>query len=203
MKFTKTKRNILGSAGLLSALVVVAAPVFVAHAVVDTTTITVVVDKAISVSNTDGASSGFNILPTAAGVMSTDSDVVTVATNSTAGYTLSISASDATAVLTGVPGDTIAASANTYGAPTTLAANTWGYAVASIGTFDASYSALTNAANAGKWAGMPVLASAQQLKSTTGTTAGDATTVWYAVHANMGTDAGTYTDGVTYTALAK
>lgn len=203
MKFTKTKRNILGSAGLLSALVVVAAPAFVAHAVVDTTTITVVVDKAISVSNTDGASTGFNILPTATGVMSTDSDVVTVSTNSTAGYNLSISASDTTAILTGSVSDTIPASANTYTSPTTLAVNTWGYAVAGLGTFDASYTQLTNAVNGGKWAGMPVLASLQNIKSTATTATNDTTTVWYAVHANMGTDAGTFTDGVTYTALVK
>ena len=89
--------------------------------------------------------------------MSTDSYVVTVSTNSTAGYNLSISASDTTAALTGSVSDTIPASANLYASPTTLAVNTWGYAVAGLGTFDASYSQLTIAENGGNWDVMRVL----------------------------------------------
>lgn len=202
MNNTKTKRNLIGSIGLLSALVVVAAPVFVAQALTDTSIVTVIVDKVISVSSANTVS--FTVIPTTDGVLSNDSDIVTVSTNSTLGYNLSISASDATAVLTGSPSGTIPASANTYATPAVLANNTWGYAVPSLGAFDASYATETNSSTStSKWAGMPILASLQNIKSTSSVASGDTTTVWYAAKANFSTPAGTFTDIVTYTALAK
>lgn len=198
MQKTRTSKRIVGTLGVLSALVVVASPVFVAHADVDSSTIMARIQPVVSVTSADTVD--FSITPTAGGVLTSDSDVVTVSTNNTTGYTLKISASDTSAILTS-GGNTIPASANTYASPNTLANNTWGWAVPALGTFDATYTVETNAAaSTKKWAGMPVLASAQTIKTTASTATSDATTVWYAAKANMAQPNGNYSDAVTYTA---
>lgn len=191
------KHRLIAGVGLLAVFAVAVSPVLVAYADTDDSTVMARVQPAIAVSSADTVD--FNVIPTAGGVQSSDSDVVTVDTNSTTGYNLKISASDATTALTS-GGNTIAASANTYAAPTTLANNTWGYAVAG-GNFDASYSALTNASGSTtKWAGMPALASSQTIKTTATVASGDTTTVWYSAKATSAQPNGNYSDTVTYTA---
>lgn len=161
------------------------------------TTITATVADVITVS-TPGTVT-INVTPTSGGVVSSASDTVTVSTNRTTGYNLKLADSDATTTLTS-GGNTIAAHAGTQAAPTALANNTWGWAVAGA-PFDASYSAESNnASSATKWAGMPATGSPATIKTTGATASGDTTTVWYAVKATSAQAGGTYTDTVTYTA---
>ncbi|NCU30658.1 hypothetical protein EOL73_04005 [Candidatus Saccharibacteria bacterium] len=193
------KHKLIGSVSLAAALLVAVSPVWVAQALTDTSTVTVAVGSSITVASADSVS--FSVTPTAAGSQSSDDDTVTVSTNSTAGYTLRISSSDTTNVLTS-GGNTIAASANTYTVPAALTNNTWGYAIAG-GNFDASYSVFTNVeGSTTKWAGMPVLASLQTIKTTATTASNDNTSVWYSAEVNSSQPNGTYTDVVTYTATA-
>lgn len=143
------------------------------------------------------------ITPTAGGNLSSASDSVAVTTNDTAGYTLTLSATDATTTLTS-GANTIAASSNAVGSAATLASNTWGFALPGGAGFDATYSAENNSASStSKWSGMPAVGSAYTLKSTATTATADSTTVWYAVKANSSQPSGTYTDAVIYTATTK
>jgi hypothetical protein len=155
---------------------------------------------------TTGTTVALSLTPTGSGVVTSASDTVTVNTNNTTGYNLTVADSDATTTLAS-GGNTFAAHSGTKAAPTALANNTWGFAVATgttgIGTngFDASYSAETNAtSSATKWAGMPASGSPVLLKSTTTTATNDTTSVWYAAKATTAQPSGTYTDTVTYTA---
>jgi hypothetical protein len=125
---------------------------------------------------------------------------VTISTNKANGYNLQLADSDATTTL--VSGaNTIPAHAGTFAAPTALATNKWGYAVATAGGFDASYSAETNSGSSTtKWAGVPASGSPTTLKTTATTATNDTTTVWYGVKVDTTNPTGTYTDTVTYTA---
>ena len=162
------------------------------------TTINASIGSAISVST--GSTVAISLTPTSGGIVSSNSDTVTVNTNNAAGYALTLADSDATTDL--VSGsDTIGAHAGTQASPTALANNKWGYAVAGVGGFDGSYSAETNnASSASAWAGVPASGSPNQLKSTSSTATNDTTTVWYAVKATSAQPGGTYSDTVTYTA---
>ncbi len=162
------------------------------------TTITASIAAVISVSS--GGSVNIAVTPTAGGALSSASDTVTVSTNATTGYTLSMSDSDTvTNLVSG--GNTIGAHAGTYAVPTVLATNKWGYAVAG-GNFSGSYSAETNnGSSTTTWAGVPSSATPQSLKTTATTATNDTTTVWYAVRATSSQPSGSYVDTVTYTAV--
>lgn len=156
---------------------------------------------ASTISMTTSATVNVALTPTSGGVVSSASDTVTVATNSANGYALSLADGDTNASLVN-GGSNITAHAGTFGTPTALAANTWGYRVVSAGGFTSTaYSAETNAASStSTWAGVPSSASPQQLKTTASTATADATTVWYGVKANTSIPNGSYSDTVTYTA---
>lgn len=184
---------------IFSAVAVVLSPV-AASAVSNSanTTVSATVNDVISISTSSTVS--FTITPTSGGAVSSNSDTVTVSTNKAAGYTLTLADTDATSNL--VSGsDTFTPHAGTQVSPTALANGKWGYAVASVGGFDASYSAETsNNSSTSKWAGVPVTGSPNTLKTTSSTATNDTTTVWYAAKANTSQPSGTYTDSVTYTA---
>lgn len=155
---------------------------------------------------TTGTTVALSLTPTGSGVVTSASDTVTVNTNNTTGYNLTVADSDATTTLAS-GGNTFAAHSGTKTAPTALANNTWGFAVAAgttgIGTngFDSSYSTESNATSStSKWAGMPASGSPMLLKSTTTAATNDTTSVWYAAKATTAQPNGTYTDTVTYTA---
>lgn len=166
------------------------------------TTVNVNVASTISISSSNNVS--LNITPVAGGSQTSASDTVTVNTNSSTGYNLMLKDADATLTLTN-GGQSIAASSNTMAAATTLANNTWGFAVASstpgvaANTFDASYSAISNqTSSSSKWAG--ITASDQRIKQTSEPASNDTTTVWYSAKVDTSKPSGTYTDVVTYTA---
>jgi hypothetical protein len=195
------RRQQIGSwVGVFAIVGVVAAPA-VASAVSSTanTTINATIGSTISVSTSTTVA--ISLTPTSGGVVSSNSDTVSVSTNNAAGYTLSLKDSDTnTSLVSG--GNNITAWTGTAASPTALGNNTWGWAVAGLGTFDASYSAETNnGSSATKWAGIVASSgSADTLKTTATTASGDTTTVWYAAKATTAMPNGTYSDTVTYTA---
>ncbi len=173
----------------------------VVSALTATTTISSVISPVISLLTTNGTVN-VNITPTGAGAQTIASDTVTVSTNDSSGYTLTLADSDATTTLVS-GGNSVAASSGTQTTPVVQVANTWGYAVQSLGGFNGSgYAAANSAAISGtlKFAGMPATGSPNTLKTTAGVATNDTTTVWYAAAANTSQPSGTYTDSVTYTA---
>jgi len=193
-------------AWLLVLAAVTSAPA-VASASVNTsanTTINATVNPVISMSTASPVA--FSLTPTAGGVVSSSSDTVTVDTNNTLGYVLTVADNDATTTLAS-GGNNFAATTGTKTTPIALTNGKWGFAVVTgttgIGTngFDASYSTETNnASSTSKWAGMPATGSPMMLKTTSTTAAADTLTVWYAAKANSTQPNGVYTDTVTYTA---
>jgi hypothetical protein len=163
------------------------------------TTINATIAATISISSSSTVAIG--LVPTSGGVVSSASDTITVSTNNTLGYILTLADTDTNNKL--VSGtNNINAHAGTQGAPTALAANTWGYRVVNVGGFGATaYTAETNnASSTSTWAGMPTSAAPVTLKTTATTAASDITTVWYGVKATTSQPNGIYTDTVTYTA---
>jgi hypothetical protein len=141
--------------------------------------------------------------PTAGGVQTIASDTVTVSTNDAAGYTLKLNETAAASALVS-GGNSIPATAGTFGTPIAEVANTWGYRVDSLGTFGAgpTTGAINAAIGAAKFAAVPATASPQTLKTTATTASSDVTTVWYGLAVSTATPSGTYTNSVTYTAVA-
>lgn len=199
MRVTKKYIDGIRKGSLALMVVALAASPVVASAATQSTGTTINATIGSTINITSGPSVAIAITPTSGGVVSSASDTVTVSTNNSAGYALTLENGDANRNL--VSGaNTIAAHTGTHAAPTAFSGNAWGYAVAG-GAFDASYAALTNAASSTtKWAGVPASGSAATLKTTASAATSDATTVWYAVRANTSVPSGAYSDTVTYTA---
>ena len=161
----------------------------------DDCVITITTTGSVSLSNT----------PTPSGSFTIDSDTVTVSSNSINGYTLQLANSSASeaGLVNGV--NTIAAHGSTFGSPTTLATNTWGFRVDSAGGFGAgpTSTVANQPSSALTFAGVPLSAAPVQIKNyTAGSVSNDTTTVWYGIHVNNSLPSGTYTATVTYTATA-
>lgn len=156
-----------------------------------------------TISITTSGTVNLNVTPTASGSATSAADTVTVATNDSDGYTLVLEMEgESTDLENG--SDDIPAHAGTQGTPTTLANNTWGYRVASVGGFGAgNMTPQSNQENlAGTFAGVPENGSPNTIKTTSAPTSGDATTVLYGVKADTSNPDGTYTNTVVYTATA-
>lgn len=200
------KQNAKIAAWVLVAAAVASAPVTVSAANESaSTTINATVNEVISI--TTGSPVAISLTPTAGGVLSSASDTVTVSTNRSAGYELTLKNADTSSNLTS-GGNNITPTAGTMAASSALANGSWGFAIATAtsgaetNNFDASYSAETNsAASTSKWAGIPTSSgTAYKLKDTASTATNDTTTVWYAAKVNTSQVSGVYTDVVTYTA---
>lgn len=186
----------------VSALAIVSAigAPLAASAITANTTINAAVGSTIT--KTTSGTVGLTLNPDTSARLSSNSDTVTINCNSVNGYTLTLADADGTQTLTS-GANTIAAHSGTPAAPTALADNTWGWAVAG-GNFDASYSAENNVAGSTtKGAGIPATGSPYQLKDTSAVATNEITTVWYAAEVTSAKPTGTYTDQVIYTALAK
>lgn len=183
-----------------AAIAVAVTPV-VASAATANTTINATVASVISITTSSTVALG--ITPDGDGQSSSASDTVTVNTNDADGYVLTLADSDATTTLAN-GGNNLTAHAGTQASPTTLANNTWGYRVVSVGGFGAgATSAETNVDTlALTWAGVPATGSPNTLKTTATTAVNDTTTVWYGAKADTSKPAGVYTGTVTYTATA-
>jgi hypothetical protein len=202
---TKRLQRVGYWSGVVAIVGVVASPVIASAASQSAnTTINATLGSSISVSTSTTVA--ISATPTSGGVVSSNSDSVTVSTNNTTGYNLTLADGDATRNL--VSGsNNIVPEADAPAAASTLDSNAWGFALASgttgIGTntFDSSYSAETNnASSTSKWAGIPATGSPFTLKTTSSTASNDATTVWYAIKVTTSQPNGTYSDTVTYTA---
>ena len=193
------KNNLLSSAILGLALL----PLGETYAVGANTTINATIASVISI--TSNSTVNIALAPTATGsVTSSNSDVVTVSTNNSTGYNLTLSSSTANTNLTS-GANTIAASAGTQAAPVQLTANTWGYRVDGVGSFGTGpTTALTNATSSTQtFAGVPATGAAHNIKSTSTPANADQTTVWYGVNVDATKPTGTYSNIVTYTAVVK
>jgi len=194
------KRKAEVAAWAVLATAIATAPITASAATADTV-INATVNKVISLSSVSPVA--FSMTPTASGVVSSASDTVTVSTNSTAGYTLTLMDVDATTSLQS-GGNNITAHAGTQASPTALANGTWGYRVVGVGGFGASaYTGETDAGSStSTWAGVPANGSANTLKTTAVTASNDTTTVWYGAKVTSSQPNGIYTDTVRYTATA-
>lgn len=187
---------------LVGVFAVAVAPV-AASAATDSASTTINAEVASVITLTSGPTVTLNVTPTASGSATSASDTVTVSTNHSGGYNLSLANTDTVTSLEN-GSDTIAAHAGTYAIPATLANNSWGYRVDGAGNFGAgSTVAESNEADlTGTWAGIPASSgTAHELKNTATTATDDETTVWYGVKADTSNPNGTYTDTVTYTAV--
>ena len=190
---------------VLSAFAVVMSPV-VAAAASDTDNVTINASVGSTISMTTNGTVAISLTPTSGGVVSSQSDTVTINTNATTGYTLTLADADAnTNLVSG--GNNIPKHTGTFNGSSALGVNTWGYAIATgtsgapTNDFDASYSAETNnGSSTSKWAGMPASGSPQNLRVTSSTATNEVTTVWYGVKVDTSKPNGTYSDTVTYTA---
>lgn len=167
----------------------------------ENTTVNAVIASVISL--TTSGTVTLNVTPVSGGAQTSASDTVSVSTNNSAGYNLTLADADATTTLV-KGGDTIAAHTGTQASPTVLANNSWGYRVDSIGGFStggAVESSVTSSVIT--YAGVPATGAPNNIKSTSSTATNDTTTVWYAVKADTSKPNGTYTDTITYTATTK
>lgn len=156
----------------------------------------------ITISTTDTVV--LSTTPTASGVYTIASDTITVGTNASTGYTLTMKDTDTTTdLLNGT--NVIVASSGTPVAPVVLAMNSWGWRIDSLAGFGAGpTTAQTNATSNGlTFAGVAASnMSAHTLKTTAGPANPSQTTnVWYGVRINTTKPSGTYTNQVTYTAV--
>ena len=153
-----------------------------------------------TISITTSGSVALNVTPVSGGSQTSASDTVSVSTNNSAGYTLTLADSDADTDLEN-GGNSIVAHAGTQASPTALANNRWGYRVDSIGGFNTGGAVENNVTSSSiTYAGVPATGAPNTIKTTAATASGDTTTVWYAVKADTSKPNGTYSDIVTYTA---
>lgn len=197
MKKNINTKKILALASTLFTVLLLPLTVFAATDS-ENTTINANIASVISVSTSSTVA--LNVTPVSGGSQTSASDTVSVSTNHSAGYTLTLANADATTTLVN-GGNTIAAHAGTQGTPTALANNSWGYRVDSIGGFSTGGAVENNVTSSSiTYAGVPATGSPNTIKTTAATASGDTTTVWYAVKADTSKPNGTYSDTVTYTA---
>lgn len=153
---------------------------------------------------TSGGSTTLNVAPTPSGKCTVQSDTASVLTDSTSGYSLTMTTSTTNNAMTSGSGS-ITASSGTAGSPVTLAANTWGYRVDGLAGFGVGP---TSAQNNGStpsvtFAGVPPsnLAGTQVASSNSPANPAVNATVWYGLCANSSVPADTYSVTVTYTAV--
>ncbi len=164
-------------------------------------------DNTCTISLTTTGSVNLDSTPTASGVYTISDDEVTVTTNSTAGYTLTMEsdADDGLATALVAPGSlSIAAVSGTPAAPQTLSGNTWGFRIDGFSGFGSGpTSAIQNqASNSLEFAAITPLGTSTTIRTnTTGAESGELTRVWYGLKINSSKQAASYTRTVVYTAI--
>lgn len=153
---------------------------------------------------TDTGAPTLAIVPTPTGVCSVQSDTVSVLTDSTTGYSLTMTTSTTNNAMQGST-TSLAASSGTSSAPTTLAMNTWGYRVDGLASFGAgpTTSQSSGSVPSVAFAGVPASNQPSTQVAYSGSPANPAqdTKVWYGVCANSSIPVDTYSVTVTYTAV--
>jgi len=148
---------------------------------------------------------GVNVTPAASSKCTIASDSVSVLTDDTNGYTLTLANSSTnTNLISGA--NTIAATSGTFAVPIALSGSAWGYRVDSIGSFGAGPTTAQNNISPPSLTFAKVVSSSgtADTLANTNVAANPAviTKVWYGVCANTSVVSGTYSTSVTYTALA-
>jgi hypothetical protein len=156
-----------------------------------------------SITLSSGGAVNIDVTPTQTGTCSIASDIVSVLTDSTAGYTVQLASSTTdTNLVNGA--STIATSSGTAATPAILTPNAWGWRIDGLSGFGAGpTSAQSNiTAPVSGFAGVPASNAAPATIKTSSTAANPAvdTTVWYGLCADTSALNGTYTTQVTYTA---
>lgn len=153
---------------------------------------------------TDTGIPTLTVVPTPTGVCSVQSDIVSVLTDSTTGYSLTMTTSTTNNAMQGAS-TSLAASSGTSSAPTTLAVNTWGYRVDGLASFGTGP---TTAQSSGSvpsvtFAGVPASNQSPTQVAFSNSPANPAqnTKVWYGVCANASIPVDTYSATVVYTAV--
>jgi hypothetical protein len=159
---------------------------------------------ACTITLSSGGATTLNVVPTPAGKCTVQSDTASVLTDSTAGYSLTMTTSTTNNAMTGASGS-IAAASGTAASPATLSMNTWGYRVDSLAGFGAGPTSSQNNGSipSVSFAGVPA---SNQSPTQVATSSGPAnptvnTTVWYGLCANSTVPSGSYSVTVTYTAV--
>jgi hypothetical protein len=145
-----------------------------------------------------------NIVPSAAGKCSVQSDTVSVLTDNPSGYSVTMTTSTANnAMVNGA--NSIAASSGTAAVPATLSNNTWGYRIDGLSGFGAgpTTSQSSGSIPSVKFAAVPASGQSAATVATSSSSANPAvnTTVWYGVCSNTSIPSGNYSATVTYTAV--
>ena len=149
-----------------------------------------------------------NVQPTINDGVAAVKNTVIASTNSPAGYKLYLSTNadlDENIYLDGDESNNtadkkFAPTNGTYEEPGTLNKNSWGYAVAGLGNFDASYD---NASAISKFAKTPVYGSEQLIHTHVGTADNDVTEVYYAAKAGIDLASGSYATEILYTIMTE
>lgn len=149
-----------------------------------------------------------NVQPTINDGVAAVKNTVIASTNSPAGYKLYLSTNadlDENIYLDGDASNNtadkkFAPTNGTYEEPGALNKNSWGYAVAGLGNFDASYD---NANTISKFAKTPVYGSEQLIHTHVGTADNDVTEVYYAAKAGIDLASGSYATEILYTIMAE
>jgi hypothetical protein len=157
------------------------------------------------ISMTSSGTVNINTIPSGGGAQTIASDTITVSTNDSSGYTLTLQENAASQNLVN-GGNTIGPSTGTQTTPIAEAVNTWGYNVSGVGGFGttcaSSCAASSAAISATKFAAVPASGSPNTLVTTSGVATNATTAVWYGVAINTTVPSGTYTNTVLYTASA-
>lgn len=194
MRVNKLRRVVLGL------FVLLALPI-TAGAVTETADVTVNATVNLYITMTTSGSVAVNVTPAAGGAQTTQSDTVTISTNSTTGYTLTLSDTDAnTSLING--NASVNASSGTQVSPIVLINNSWGYRVDGLGGFGAGPGSATSnqSSNPLTFAGVPASGSPNTLRTTASAAVNQVTTVWYSAKIDTSKPNGPYSDSVTYTA---
>ena len=158
---------------------------------------------------TTSPSINLSIQPTSAGAVSIAKDTVVANTNSPSGYKLYLSVNKDLDNNIYLDGDTanntintkFTPTAGTYETPSALSQNSWGYAVADLNSFDASYNIAAPSLSS-KFANIPMLGEEQLIHDHSGIATDDATDIYYGVKANINVASGNYFTELLYTTLS-
>lgn len=206
--YKKTNRALLAGTTAFAVIALAYSPVALAET--SNTTITGTIGSAITVSS--GASVALNVSPASGPAYTTNSNTVTVTTNNSTGYNLTLMTTSAERGLvhTVNSSEKIAASSGSRTTPTALVANTWGYRVDGLSGsgFGAGPTSAVSSQPLGAslWAGVPANGGSPDNIATSNTNtsgSGDNVTVWYAMAADATKPSGNYTNSVIYTATTK
>ena len=157
-----------------------------------------------SLTISSNGSLNINVTPTSGGVCTIQSDSVSVLTDNSAGYTLTLG-DTATSSALQAGAQTIAPASGSFATPAILGTNSWGYRIDGTGSFgsgptsaqsNGSFSALT-------FAHVPNSSQGTDTIASTATAADPAviSTIWYGLCAYLSVIAGNYLVQITYIAV--